>query len=302
MKTAIRRLIPRRIWRVARNAAARWDVLPRLSGTHDGLSADQLVAAARQYVEDYLAFGHLEQGALRGRRILEVGPGNNFCVALMLLVAHEAEQVTCVDRFRSRPNEGQAHEAYRRLLEQCGGERNGRVSLETVETCAIDGAGEDRPLVYLWDCGVEGAWRRLGEGRFDLILSRSVLEHVSDVPAAIDSMARMLRRGGRMIHRVDLRSHEEEEQSHPLDFLRPSPAWWRLMTSHTGEPNRERRQTYERALAASGLCVRRFETTHSLPREVVAAVRGRLSAPFRAMTDEELMVTGIIFDAERPGR
>ena len=45
------------------------------------------------------------------------------------------------------------------------------------------------------------------DGTVDLFLSHSVLEHVSDLPAALQLMHRSLKPGGLMSHQFDLRSH-----------------------------------------------------------------------------------------------
>jgi SAM-dependent methyltransferase len=152
-------------------------------------------------------------------------------------------------------------------------------------------------LAYLWDCGIEGAEKRLGDASFDLILSTAVLEHVASVDAAIRSMRRLLRSNGRMFHRVDLRSHEEDQESHPLEFLTHSALVWRLMTSHTGEPNRLRASDYGRLLAGHGFEVSRLEVTRTVRSEDLQSIRPRLARPFRHLPDDDLMKAGIFFEA-----
>src|SRR3954449_11701099 len=50
--------------------------------------------AFRAYVE----MAGLSSGEIEGARVLELGPGEDLCVALRFLAAG-AEQVTCIDRF-----------------------------------------------------------------------------------------------------------------------------------------------------------------------------------------------------------
>jgi SAM-dependent methyltransferase len=273
-------------------------MLKRLSGTHDELSASELVESVRGTFQEYLDFG-LGSADLTGRDVLEIGPGNNFAVAILLL-ASGARSVVCIDRFRSRPNPAQVEAVYRLLherlteteRERCRDVFDGRMPRTSQDSHSR--------LVYLSDCGIEGAEGRVGVEGFDLILSMAVLEHVASVEAAISSMERLLRPGGRMIHRVDLRSHEEDEESHPLEFLTYSPFIWRLMTSHTGESNRQRASVYRRLLEKHGFEIRRLEITRTIRREDVESIRPHLAPPFRDAADEDLIQAGIMFDARKP--
>jgi SAM-dependent methyltransferase len=294
----LRAAIPKRIRWAGRNMAAKCRLVPCLSGTHDGMTAEQIVARARDQIREYFDFGHIHEDALSGQCVLEVGPGNNLCVALLLL-ACGAGRVVCIDRFPSRPNPAQSCMAYAALYDHMTEAERARCA--DVFTAGSVTASRDagRKLVYLWDCEVEEADRRLGAERFDLILSAAVLEHVYSVEAAIRSMWSLLRPGGRMIHRVDLRSHDDD-QRHPLEFLTYSPRWWRLMTSHTGEPNRVREGTYWRVLGEQGFEIIRRKVTHWINCEDVQSIRHRLAAPFRDLPKEELMHAGIMFEAWKP--
>ena len=67
----------------------------------------------------------------------------------------------------------------------------------------------------------------------DVIISRAVLEHVFDLDTAFGAMHRLLKPGGRMAHKVDLRDHGlfTDGGQNALEFLtvsdRLTPGWAR---------------------------------------------------------------------------
>lgn len=292
------RLIRERLWRTARNVAARLDLLPHKSGTYEGAQPAELVASARQYLKDYRDFG-LTEASLAGKTVLEVGPGNNLLVPLLFL-AGGASQVVCIDRFEAAPDPGQSQAAYAQLWSELTEVERGRCAGAWTGDGARPSRDVTQPLVYLWDCAAETAPARLGAERFDLIVSRAALEHVYSPQETIDALWKLLKPGGRMVHKVDLRSHEEESEVHPLEFLCHPPGWWSIMTSHTGEPNRVRKTAFVELVRKRGFDVRKVEVTHRVTPAEVAEIRPRLAGPFRSLSDEDLQDTGIFIDAYRP--
>src|SRR3954454_24013142 len=65
--------------------------------THVGMSIDESLAYIDAVYEDFLEYGRLSAEDLRGARILEIGPGDNFGLGLRLL-AGGAREVVCADR------------------------------------------------------------------------------------------------------------------------------------------------------------------------------------------------------------
>lgn len=299
MRELVKGFLPEKLWRTARNVVAHYELLPRMSGTHDSEVPDTIVRTAREYLTDYFEVGGLTPETLAGKSMLEIGPGNNLSVSLLFLAAGVGQAV-CIDRFRSRREPDQANAAYHSLYDQMSDaerERSKDVWRNGLPQISDDLAGK---LVYLSDCPVEQGVQRLGRERFDLIISRSVLEHVYNLHETIRSMSEMLKPGGQMVHKVDLRSHEEKAQSHPLEFLTHSPRWWRWMTSHTGEPNRLRKGAYRKLLQECEFKIKRFDITHSIPQQEVATIRDRLAVPFRNLPEDELTDTGVFFDVRKP--
>src|SRR5207247_6277776 len=100
--------------------AARTGVPPSTSGaTHEAFSLEQSLAYIDSVFDDYVQYGNLSPGDVERQRILELGPGDNYGVALRFL-ACGAERIVCVDRFASRRDDAQQSRIYQALHERLG--------------------------------------------------------------------------------------------------------------------------------------------------------------------------------------
>lgn len=208
---------------------------------------------------------------LRGKTVLEYGPGDIPALGILML-AHGAHRVVCVDRFPmfSRSRSAAVLDIVRKRL-----------------PAPVRARADAARLEYRVRPGGRSGLR----GEVDLVLSRAVLEHVDDLVATFADMAAALRPGGVAVHLIDLRSHGMHRRN-PLDFLTWPQTLWRLMHSHKGVPNRWRLPHYRRLIAESGLTVRRLCTTARAEQRDIDAVRPHLAAPFRNIPDEELACLG----------
>jgi SAM-dependent methyltransferase len=231
---------------------------------------------------------------LRGKTLLEYGPGDVPGVAI-LMIAHGAEKVYCVDRFEMLAWSEKNVAAIEALLERLGPEERRRAA-----ECFRDGGDPGTGLApnrieYLVRAnGLSGLRRRI-----DVVLSRAVLEHVNDLDATFRDMDEALRNGGTAVHQVDLKSHGLHRDN-PLDFLE-WPVWmWDLMFSHKGSPNRWRVDRYRGALARTGLRVVRMIPTQRANDRDVAEIRERLARPFRDLADDDLAWLGFWLVCDKP--
>lgn len=225
-------------------------------------------------------------GYLRGKTLLEYGPGDTPGVAL-LMYAHGAAKVYCVDRFPMLSLSGRNAQVLRTLLEDLAPEAKARGmrALQLDRTDAI----RLRPecIEYLVrPSGLSGLCAEV-----DLAFSRAVLEHVDDLHASFADMATALRPGGVAIHQVDLKSHGLHRRN-PLDFLTWPEPLWRAMYSYKGVPNRWRIDRYRDAIAAGALHLTWLSPTASAASADIEAVRPHLAAPFRRVSDEDLACLG----------
>jgi SAM-dependent methyltransferase len=278
------------------------------------------VAYSRNVFDGFLANGELAREDIGGRRVLELGPGEDVCVALRFLAAGAA-QVSCIDRFRFEVDAAWEHEVYRLLLDDVDDEGRRRLS----DVLSPDGRllAHGERLEVVRGVGIEEGAERLGDGRFDLIVSVAVLEHVYDLAASLRAMDQLLAPGGVMVHQVDLRDHGMFSGGgrHPLEFLTIGDRVYDLMTSHTGAPNRERAGTYRGLLAELGHeatlkvtnvggarnDISPYREQIAIGREVdaplaesIVRMRDRLAPRFGELSTEELATTGLLIRSQKP--
>ena len=209
----------------ARSRLVRGKLATRSGTRHATLSLDESLDYIEWVYRDYLAYGGIE--GFSGC-VAEVGPGDNFGVALRMLGAG-AEHVHTIDRYRSVRDNVRETLVYRALAERHGFGR--------LLTDAGDGSIGIRGLTAHAGALAETFFRSSGH-RFDYIVSRAVLEHLYDPLAALDDMAASLTPGGTLIHRIDFRDHGMFAGHHPLTFLTIPDALYRAMTRGSGWPNR----------------------------------------------------------------
>ncbi len=287
--------------------------------THLNLTVSQSVDYVNEVYRDYLAYAGLSPDDLRGKRVLEVGPGDNLGVALRFLAAGAA-RVVCIDKFFSNRNPEQQREIYRALRAQLPCEERARYD-ESIETGGSVRVNPEK-LLYIHGTAVEEARRSLSGDVFDFVVSRAVIEHLYDTDAAFSVMDSLLAPGGYMIHKIDLGDHGMFTRGghHPLTFLTIPDMLYSLMTKHSGSPNRRtvgyyhhkmRELGYDakvlitRIIGSDDEIVPHEETAEVMGKHssqavpLVSAIRPRLQPAFRRMADEELAVTGIFLTGRK---
>jgi SAM-dependent methyltransferase len=289
--------------------------------THQSFSTEQSVAYVRQAFGDYLAYGGVSKDWLSGKRVLEIGPGDNLGVAL--LFAASGAQVVCLDRFETRSDAAQRRRVYETL--RAGLTEPEQKLFDEAIDCSSLRLGPEKVRTVI-GVPVEKADEALKPGSFDWIVSRAVLEEVSKMKLArcLAAQHRLLKPGGRMAHKIDLRDYRifSSRGFHPLEYW-TLPGWLHtFMSSHEPAPNRCRASQYRALLEQLGCSVETW-VTHlagteaeiephwkqwpvdgrvAVARELVARIRPRLDGEFRSLDDEDLMAAGVFLLAQkRPG-
>jgi SAM-dependent methyltransferase len=249
-------------------------------------SVDEMLAAVREkaeWIRDRVP------GGVRGRTIVELGPGGEFALEIAL-IGLGAARTLCIDRDASYlpKHAARVTALYERVAHEYG-----------VQTASASAAPFWHPPLspgqfeYLVGKGIERE-NGIPPESVDVIASFAVLEHLRRLDVAFAAMYRLLKPGGWMIHKVDLRDHTNFER--PLDFLR-YPDWlWRWTLFYE---NRVRWSEYPPLLAANGFHLAEWWPTHVLPEEQVAALLPRRARRFRRLSDSDLRTLGVGFIARK---
>lgn len=293
---------------IATNQLARWlpSLYMRLKGeTGRGFEQASPASVAQYFldcVDEYCGQlgvqpAHAEE-FLRGKRVLEYGPGDVLGVAL-LLYAYGAEKVDCVDRFPLRVDSETNAAVYRELIDRLDGARRARA--ESAFVVSGDVASGLRPEAVSYSVTEQGLSGASAE--YDLVLSRAVLEHVSDLGATFRDVACALKPKGLSLHQVDLRSHGLDRHV-PFDFLTWPTGVYRMMHGSKGFPNRWRVDAYREVTIKAGLAIDHMTPLGRISPEEVRRIRPHLAAEFRAVDDDELSWVGfwMLLRREAEGR
>ncbi|MGE9296387.1 MAG: class I SAM-dependent methyltransferase [Puniceicoccales bacterium] len=183
--------------------------------------------------------------------VCELGPGDSLGGGV-LYRARGATSVTFFERFQSQPNYTRERKVAAALLKM---EREGSApQSKSVKESNFSSQSIDELLASFRL--IEGVAAedhlRTDPFRYDLILSNSVIQHVSDPLPLLQLCYERLKPGGRMLHVIDLRNMGMLAKRGELAWLEPSPEDHRRMVHNTGRPNRMRYDEYVNWARESG--------------------------------------------------
>lgn len=248
--------------------------------------ADYFAMCVKEYFEK-LDIAPAEYATyLKGKKILEYGPGDVLGVAL-LLYAHGAAAVHCVDRFPLSRISKKSLGIYWEILNALDADKKARALGAFKEPGKPESGFNSDAIVYtVTPDGLSGKKRH-----YDLIISRAVLEHVNDLEKTIQDIGDALNVNGVSIHQVDLKSHGLDRYK-PYDFLTWPEILFKLMYSHKGFPNRWRVDKYRELAGKSGLRIRCLIPTGKLEMHEIALIQPKLARQFRNVPGDELSWLG----------
>lgn len=222
---------------------------------------------------------------VRGRSVVELGPGPDLGTGLILL-ARGARRYLAIDRFvliGSTPPE-----FYQRLLERLEGEpdvERARQAHRIFRQGSLDG---DLRYALLPE---DPAGAEVPSGPPpDLWVSQAAFEHVGD-PLGLSRLVTSWCSGDAIaLHHVDAATHTPWiRTADPLNILRYPGGLYKTL-SFPGSPNRWRSGRYMEAFNDLGWKVVDNQQVHRLSSRSLALVKPALAEPYRSMDDEELAV------------
>lgn len=256
--------------------------------------ADYFAMCVKEYFEKLEVAPGEYASYLKGKKILEYGPGDVLGVAL-ILYAHGAETVHCVDRFPLSRISEKSLRIYWEILNALDAEKKARALGAFKEPGKPESGFNPAAIAYtVTPDGLSGKKRH-----YDLIISRAVLEHVNDLEKTIQDISDALKTGGISIHQVDLKSHGLDRYK-PYDFLTWPDMLFKLMYSHKGFPNRWRVDKYRECIGKSGLLTRYLAPIGKLEMHEIALIQPKLASQFRKIPSDELAWLGFWMLLELP--
>jgi SAM-dependent methyltransferase len=268
--------------------------------------------------DGYLRYSLLSADALYGKRVLELGPGDNIGVALRFAAAG-APFVSAVDKFVPLQDDEYHRTLYRSLRARLTPDEQRRFD-EAIEVDTHVAPRGDR-LQYVYGRQFEKS-DTYTPNSFDLIVSNAVLEEIYDIDQAFAGMDRLLRPGGYLLHKIDLGDYGMfTKHGFPaLEFLTVPDAVYQRMVESSGQPNRRLVDYYRAKTGALGYDTTIYTTsvlgnpTELIPhkvsiqqevdysdhtRELIQAIRPRLLSRYQRLSDADLMVQGIYLVARK---
>lgn len=159
-----------------------------------------------------------------GKDVLELGPGTDLGVGTLLMHAG-ARSYTAVDR--------------RALI----GARS-----EPIHN-ALGGLPKGVKYIVVPDFQFAD---RLGEARFDVVVSNAAFEHFDDIPDVARQLATVVRPGGKICVFIDLKTHSRWIRDKDPTNIYRYPRWLYRLFYFPGQPNRVRPAQYREALTDVG--------------------------------------------------
>lgn len=256
-----------------------------------------------------------ENEGIHGKTVLELGPGDNLGLAIMLLLSG-AKRVVCLDKFYPERNNDYQVKIYNAMREKLDQEKTNLFD-DIVKLDNDEIIFNEEKLQYISGVGIEEAVGKFDEKSFNIIISSAVMEHVYDPDAAFHAMDKLLADNGCMIHGIDFRDHGmfSSVGMNPLTFLTISDPIWKLMTYHSGKPNRKLVDYYRNKMLELGydsrILIRRLVGCNSRivpPKEnlepgididdstllLVDEIKPKLWKRFKKIDTKDLIIAGAI--------
>lgn len=186
---------------------------------------------------------------IKGKNILELGPGSDFGIGLLIL-AMGARQYNALDV--NNLVENVPPEFYETLFGVISCNTTLFETKEEVLRRQLEKTkqGNNERLNYV--CKNDFDVRIFGKESIDIVFSQAAIEHFDDIGRTFSQLSEVVRPGGFLVAEIDLGTHTRWLRDvDPLNIYR-YPGWLYKGLMFRGVPNRVRPDEYRYALESSG--------------------------------------------------
>jgi glycosyltransferase involved in cell wall biosynthesis/SAM-dependent methyltransferase len=238
---------------------------------------------------------------LRGKAVMDVGPGINFGTAFMF--AGYGARIAVTDAYLAPWDENYHHAFYSHLRDVLRKEKPGTDL--TLLTRTIE-AGRYLPeVISCYKSSLEDL-SCIPDNSFDVIFSNAVFEHLADPKKAFEHLARITRPNGLGFHQVDFRDHRDF--SKPLEYLLlGKDEFDGVFKSAHGECGSQCRvDEMQRFLEEAGLIVEKFVPSFfaedSYLDDFIVRLKKAVTSKYRDREKEDLRILSGHFVIRKPSR
>ncbi len=224
--------------------------------------------------------------SVRGRSVLELGPGSSLATGALLL-AHGARTYTAVDAF------GLATDETAEFRRDAIAGFNGELQQEDINTAHAALHGSSLNFQYHVDAGFDIPAMCLGQ-TFDLILSCAAFEHFDAIETTIEGLTKVARSGCVSLHIVDLQTHTNAIRERDPNNIYRFSDWFYSLLAFPGQPNRKRPIDYVRAFVRNGWVDVQVIAAKSIPVDQRDKLMPGLAHPFGRPEMDMQMLDAVI--------
>lgn len=264
---------------------------PRTFGVEDFKRA---VDYDTNVVERWLA--HLKnytgKNDISGKTVLELGPGADLGVGLILLSKGAAKYNSLdVNNLVESVPDALYEELFARL-----GKSGHKGTDELKKQLVLTRSGKNDRLNYIvtrdFDVTV------FGKNTVDLVFSQAAFEHFSDMERTVAQLSKVVKTGAVIVAEIDLKTHTRWiRDADPLNIYRYGDFIYNLFAC-PGSPNRLRPADYRRMFEKNGWVKVRTTPVIKLEDRYVSKVTPSLSKRFRG-TESEMGQLSVILSATK---
>ncbi len=223
-----------------------------------------------------------ETDFFNNKKILEIGPGPDLMLGLLTLEAG-ALSYQAIDFFPVLSAPVIFYEKLKKILTT---PRALKAVDQTISSLSKN-IKIDYPEISYHVLGIADLDKT--KNKYDLIFSKDVLEHVTDLNLAFKAMKESLNVNGKMIHKIDFQTHISFIQDRDrLNLLRYSDTIYNNLVKFKGGPNRLRLPEVLDIAKNNGFKIEKIDIDKSLTAAEFTAIKGYLNENYRNLPDDYL--------------